>query len=105
METETTSGGSSVRDEPLHLDQEKRLELIASPAENADDGPKKASPDEEEYEYVTGFKRSIIIISVTLVAFLMMLDMSIIVTVSHQSMVFKNDCYIFADADHRQSLV
>ena len=41
---------------------------------------KAADPSEEEHEYVTGFKLLIIMISVTLVAFLMLLDTSIIAT-------------------------
>ncbi len=36
----------------------------------------------EDYEYVTGFKLAIVIVSVTLVFFLVMLDLSIIATVS-----------------------
>lgn len=39
----------------------------------------------EEYRYVTGFKLAIVIISVTLVFFLVMLDLSIISTVSQAS--------------------
>lgn len=38
----------------------------------------------EEYEYVTGFKLAIVIASVTLVFFLVMLDLSIIATVSQK---------------------
>jgi hypothetical protein len=46
---------------------------------------KAAEVISKEHEYVTGFKLSIIIASVTLVAFLIMLDTSIIATVSLHS--------------------
>lgn len=47
-----------------------------------------AEPTETEYEYVTGVKLWLATAAVTLVCFLMMLDMSIIVTVS-----LHNHCY------------
>lgn len=48
-----------------------------------DDGTATATAKaaEPEYEYITGVKLLLVMASVTLVAFLMMLDMSIIVTV------------------------
>ena len=41
-----------------------------------------SKPAEPEHEYITGFKLWIVIASITLCCFLMMLDTSIIVTVS-----------------------
>ena len=41
----------------------------------------------EEYEYVTGFKLAMVIASVTLVFFLVMLDLAIIATVSQETSV------------------
>ena len=38
---------------------------------------------EEDYQYITGIKLAIVIACITLVAFLIMLDQSIIATVSH----------------------
>ena len=43
--------------------------------------------DTVEFEYVTGFKLAIVIVSVTMVAFILMLDSSIIATVSQHSAV------------------
>ena len=42
--------------------------------------------DSEEYQYVTGFKLAIIMVSMTLIFFLVMLDLSIITTVSQEIM-------------------
>lgn len=46
---------------------------------------------DEGDEYVTGFKLAIVMLSVTLVAFLMLLDTTIIVTVSQLSMFNSTD--------------
>lgn len=51
------------------------LPNIASPTEKTGDR------EETEYEYLEGFKLYILMASISLVFFLMMLDMSIIVTV------------------------
>jgi hypothetical protein len=55
---------------------------IASATEKHSDADQKVDGGEEAYEYVTGIKLWLVVASVTLIAFLMMLDMSIIVTVS-----------------------
>lgn len=47
---------------------------------------------EEDYKYITGLKLAVVIVSVTLVAFLMMLDLSIIVTVSQDRAISGDDC-------------
>jgi hypothetical protein len=44
---------------------------------------KETVPAEEEYVYLTGIKLGLVMVGVTLVAFLMLLDMSIVVTASY----------------------
>ena len=48
----------------------------------SDDLPATLEGGEDDYKYVTGFKLVIVMVSVTLVAFVMMLDLSIVSTVS-----------------------
>jgi hypothetical protein len=48
---------------------------------------------EKQQEYITGWKLFVVIAAVTLVAFLMLLDMSIIVTVSTLSRICQLYCY------------
>lgn len=56
----------------------------SSTGEAADEDPKivQESTKNEEREYITGFKLGMVVVGVTLVAFLVLLDTSIIVTVS-----------------------
>ena len=49
---------------------------------HSDEVSKTPVTSDEEYEYIAGFKLTIVMVSVTMVAFLMMLDLSIISTVS-----------------------
>lgn len=65
--------------------------LVANHQSNMAGGEKAERPisssgqeSSEEYEYVTGFKLAIVIASVTMVFFLVMLDLSIIATVSQE---------------------
>jgi hypothetical protein len=57
----------------------------SSTGEAADEDPKlvQESTKNEEREYITGFKLGMVVVGVTLVAFLVLLDTSIIVTVSY----------------------
>lgn len=48
---------------------------------DTDKTPELKAAEKEEHDYITGFKLVILMFSVTLVAFLMLLDISIIVTV------------------------
>lgn len=67
--------------------------LVANRQSNMAGGEKAESPlsspnqemSSDMYEYVTGFKLAIVIASVTMVFFLVMLDLSIIATVSQAS--------------------
>jgi len=94
------------------MDEQKSLESSLSHTEIHDSRPPKAEPAapepepereapiagsvkpdhpvEDDYEYVTGFKLATIIGCVTLVAFLILLDQSIIATVRHASPAFCN---------------
>ena len=51
----------------------------------------ETAKESEETQYVTGFKLGIVLFSTTLVAFLMLLDLAIIVTVSHTRPVNRID--------------
>lgn len=59
------------------------LESDAATEDRLPEDVKLSNPVEEEYQYVTGFKLITVIGCVTLVAFLIMLDQSIIATVGH----------------------
>ena len=71
--TSTTDSEKDV-DMSISTDPEKPPEIITEVAE-------ATQPAEVEFEYVTGVKLWLATAAVTLVCFLMMLDMSIIVTV------------------------
>jgi len=92
------------------MDERKSLESSLSHTEIHDSHPPKAEqaapkpdgeapiagsvkpdhPVEDDYKYVTGFKLATIIGCVTLVAFLILLDQSIIATVRHAPPAFCN---------------
>jgi hypothetical protein len=74
-------------------DSEKDIDISDSsdpekPLENNTEGIGAVEPTETEFEYIKGVKLWLATAAVTLVCFLMMLDMSIIVTVNLQ-----NHCY------------
>jgi len=90
---------------PNIMDERKSLDSSLSHTENHSPHPPKAEaapepvievplagsvksnhPVEDDYEYVTGFKLATIIACITLVAFLLMLDQSIIATVRHATL-------------------
>ena len=48
----------------------------------------KQETSDQEYQYVTGFKLAVVIGSVTMVCFLLFLDLSIIATVSQVSVCY-----------------
>lgn len=70
-----TSGKSDVDSEP----NAPELSDLEKPSDGSTKVEEAAKP---EYEYITGVKLFLTIASITLVCFLMLLDMSIIVTVS-----------------------
>jgi hypothetical protein len=71
-----------LQDEKESLDHQSIQESVT--AENTSGSRPTVTTDEvPEHEYITGAKLWLVLAAVTLVVFLMMLDMSIIVTVSH----------------------
>ena len=71
---------------PLQQQEEDKMSssITSVPPDLAKDIGKTSeakTTDETEPDYITGFKLAILMSSITLVAFLMLLDMSIIVTV------------------------
>ena len=77
MENQTSSESATGTDRQLSADEKKKM-----PEELSSESVENSEPGHEEYKYVTGFKLAIVIVSVTLVFFLVMLDLSIIATVS-----------------------
>jgi hypothetical protein len=85
----------SLDDKPSLLEERPKSEehkdnFETDPHQNGDtptknESPEDSPPAETEWEYVTGLKLVLAIIAVTLAAFLMLLDNSIIATVSTQS--------------------
>lgn len=72
-ETEKNEGNHPQPDVAAEVDPEKQLDSSTSTE------PGQPVP---EYEYITGVKLWLVLVSITLTVFLMMLDESIIVTVS-----------------------
>ena len=93
METENKFNNENIREANFELGRSQGVapsKDIPKKAENVSSNDKTAltttttteNNDEEfEHEYISGFKLFLVITAVTLVFFLMMLDMSIIVTV------------------------
>jgi hypothetical protein len=85
--TEDASSGTTL---PRHSRDEENKGSKLSSSPDATEVPRVNSPEtasanvsgEKEYEYLTGFKLAALMFSLTLVAFLMLLDTSIVSTVS-----------------------
>ena len=82
MEKPTSLDSVPVADRHLCVDGEQSQSQTSHSNELSSGGAVRPEIGHEEYEYVTGFKLAIVIVSVTLVFFLVMLDLSIIATVS-----------------------
>ena len=80
MENQDTPVTLPIEQPPPAFLAEKPADQISSSSAHSEKGTPTTVPTAEEYEYVTGFKLGIVITAVTLVAFLMMLDTSIIAT-------------------------
>jgi hypothetical protein len=65
-----------------------------SPAKGGEEEEVAGEKKDEEPEYVTGFKLALMVGSVTLACFLMLLDISIIVTVSNYHHPFSMTVYL-----------
>jgi hypothetical protein len=75
---------------------EQKVDTEKSPSDS-----RTATESEKEHEYITGWKLVLVLAAVTLVVFLMLLDMSIIVTVS----IMLHDCHAYVtDKISRPSL-
>lgn len=67
----------------------------SSDPENPSDGSTEVvEAPETEYEYITGIQLWLVVASITLVCFLMLLDMSIIVTVSFDASISASNLLI-----------
>jgi len=82
---ERKSLDSSLSHTEIHDSQPPEVEATPEPGGEAPiaRSVKSSPPVEDDYQYVTGFKLATITASITLVAFLIMLDQSIIATVRH----------------------
>jgi hypothetical protein len=67
---------------PANLDKEVNTSDFSDRETTSDRGTKVPEAVKTEHEYITGVKLWLAMASITLVCFLMLLDMSIIVTVS-----------------------
>lgn len=71
---------NGVTSDAADLDKGPNTVGFSHPENPADDGAKAAEATDREYEWITGVKLWLVLSSLTLVCFLMTLDMSIIVT-------------------------
>lgn len=81
MHKEIVSSGT----EPMAhtVNGEKSADKTATPDQHSGVSVQNVEESEEEHhEYITGLKLGVVMVSVTLVVFLMMLDLAIIATVS-----------------------
>jgi hypothetical protein len=65
-------------------DGEPNMSEFSNPEKPLSGGAEPVEAAETEYEYITGVRLWLVIASITLICFLMTLDMSIIVTVNFQ---------------------
>jgi hypothetical protein len=75
------------QDEKESLDHQSIESVTAE--KKSDSNPTVTADEVPEHEYITGAKLWLVLAAVTLVVFLMMLDMSIIVTVSNVLLPWK----------------
>ena len=71
-----------ISESTTNVDTEPNISELSNPEKPLDGSTKPVEATETEYEYITGIKLWLVIASITLICFLMMLDMSIVVTVS-----------------------
>ena len=84
MEKDQTLESVLVAEHQPSKDGEKEKSPILDPDTLSGENAEKQETEHEEQQYVTGFKFAIVMVSLTLVFFLVMLDLSIITTVSRQ---------------------
>lgn len=83
MEDKSTLDGDSCQ---TTAQGEKSRQIISNQDQLSGERVDRRETGHEERQSVTGFKLAIIMISMTMVFFLVMLDLSIIATVSHASL-------------------
>jgi hypothetical protein len=81
MEKRLPSSMSPSTNETSDTEKPEGIKESSIPDQLTDSPVETAASGDEDYKYVTGFKLAIVIISVTFVAFLMMLDTAIVATV------------------------
>ena len=86
METSPASEIIPDADPQSNANGEKLETQLMDSWEHGTEKAETQDTDNEEYQYVTGFKLAIIMVSMTLIFFLVMLDLSIITTVSQATM-------------------
>ena len=86
IETRIASENMSDAASQSNANGEKPKTQMTNPKEHSTESAGIQDTDNEEYQYVTGFKLAIIMVSMTLIFFLVMLDLSIITTVSQAMM-------------------
>lgn len=83
MQTQFPSDNVPVAESQQAADAEKSQLQLSHPDALSRGNVETQQIAGEDYQYVTGVKLAILLISLTLVFFLVMLDLSIIATVSH----------------------
>ena len=105
MEKQDTLESVAIAHRQPSADGEKPQVHIENPdALSKDNGHSQGNGHGEE-QYITGFKLAIVMVSLTLVFFLVMLDLSIIATVSQALLCYLNLCLDFIDGWNRLYLV
>ena len=84
MEKDQTLESVLVAEHQPSAEGEKEKSPILDPDALSRENAEQQDTEHEEQQYVTGFKFAIVMVSLTLVFFLVMLDLSIITTVSEQ---------------------
>ena len=84
MEKDQTLESVLVAEHQPSAEGEKGKSSILDPDAPSRENAERQDSEHEEQQYVTGFKFAIVMVSLTLVFFLVMLDLSIITTVSKQ---------------------
>ena len=82
MEKQDTLESVAITHRPPSADAEKPQEHVDNPDALSKENGQSQGNDHGEQQYITGFKLAIVMVSLTLVFFLVMLDLSIIATVS-----------------------
>jgi hypothetical protein len=97
MEKKSLPINDPVADLPSDGDDLEKVKKTPTPEQPAIASKTTARASEDEYQYVTSFKLTIVMVSVTLVGFLIMLDTSIISTVRFNLLPISQDTFTYDD--------